>query len=266
MRTKLKLALKNVLQKGGENNQQVFKDKVSFIKSIPKNGSVLEIGPFYNPICRGENIKYFDILSQAELIQRAEDIIENQDLSNIPNIDFVSPTGDLSIINEKFDVIVSSHVIEHQLDLIKHLNMVNSLLNEGGSYYLIVPDKRYCFDHFINESTIADVINGNFEKKEKHSIKSVIENKALTTHNSAVRHWEGDHGDISNNIDKIKKAIADFKTGKYIDVHAWYFTPDSFKNIVKKLDDLNLIDFSITKLYPTRKETFEFYTVLQKKA
>jgi len=237
-----------------------------FINSIPKSGEVLELGPFYNPICKGSQVKYFDILSQEDLKERAkaENITNSDRINKIPFIDYVSPTGDLRIINAKFDAVVSSHVIEHQLDFINHLQTVSNLLKDTGKYFLIIPDKRYCFDHFNNESTIAGIINNHVEKREKHSLKSVIEHRAFTTHNNAGRHWAGDHGTIEGNNQKVKDAITEYNTGAYIDVHAWYFTPDSFSHIIKSLHELGYIDLKIRELYPTPYGSLEFYVVLER--
>lgn len=235
-----------------------------FISKIGGDETVLEIGPFFRPLSKGDNVRYFDILSKDELIDRAIQIKQEGQVDNIPHIDFVSKIGDLSVVDGKFDAIISCHVIEHQLNLINHLILVSNLLNEGGKYYLVIPDKRYCFDHFNNESTIADIINGAYVEKEKHSIKSVIEHRALTTHNDARRHWNGDHGDITNNVGRVRNAIAEFKTGDYIDVHAWYLTPNSFEIIINTLKELNLIDLTMGELYPTMNGTFEFYVTLNK--
>ncbi len=96
-----------------------------FVKTLPTNISILEIGPFYSPICIGNKVKYFDILNKESLIKRARRIDEKISIEKIPYIDYVSPTGDLSIINETFDAIVSSHAVEHQLDLIDHLQTIS---------------------------------------------------------------------------------------------------------------------------------------------
>jgi len=253
--------------KSALNNEKqvpVHHSREEFVARIGQNKSILEIGPFFNPICKGNNVKYFDILNQEELIERAIQIDQKEHSSNVPFIEFVSKTGDISTINEKFDAIVSSHVIEHQLDVIEHLKMISNLLNENGKYYLFVPDKRYCFDHFNNESTIADVIQGAHDKKEKHTLKSVIEHRALTTHNDAGRHWAGDHGDISNNTERVKASIAEFETGVYIDVHAWYFTDYSFQNIINTLEGLGMIDLHLEEMYPTNPGHLEFFAVLKK--
>ena len=70
---------------------------------------------------------------------------------------------------------LSCHSIEHQLNFIQHLQDVSELLNDNGYYVIILPDKRYCFDHFIKESTIADIICQYTDKPKLHSIKSIIE-------------------------------------------------------------------------------------------
>lgn len=239
--------------------------RAHFISAITSEKSVLEIGPFCNPVCVGNNVKYFDILNQAELVERALEIGYKITPDQVPYIDYVSKTGDLSIINEKFDVVISCHAVEHQLDLIAHLQSVSNMLVEGGSYYLIIPDKRYCFDHYIAESTIAEVIHSFFEKKQAHSLKSVIEHRALTTHNYSMKHWNNDHGQRATMKNKIEAAIKEFgdAAGKNIDVHAWYFTPNSFVDIINLLHSLKYINLSVKKIIPTRYGNLEFYVVLE---
>lgn len=241
--------------------------RLDFINSIPSNYSILEIGPFFKPVCRGEKVKYFDILNQEELKKRAVGIGTQELIDNTPFINFVSPTGNLRIIEETFDAVISSHAIEHQLDLIDHLKSVENLLNEGGAYYLLVPDKRYCFDHYIAQSTIADVIQAHYEKRNAHSLKSVIEHRALTTHDSPFRHWRNDHGSIQNLEERILKAIKEFEEakGKNIDVHAWYFTPNSFVEIIEVLNNLKYINLSVQEIIPTKYGSVEFFAVLKKK-
>ena len=68
------------------------------------------------------------------------------------------------------------------------------------------------------------------ERRHVHALRSLIEHRALTTHNDGLRHWRGDHGTPSENVgSRFRKAVQEFEGAglKYIDVHAWYFTPDS---------------------------------------
>ena len=100
------------------------------IQSNPKD-SILEIGPLNKPLITAKNCKYFDLCGTDELRKKA--VGANLDPNTVPNIDFYEKTGDLSVIKEKFDSVFSAHCIEHQPDLIKHLNQVSKLCKATGS-------------------------------------------------------------------------------------------------------------------------------------
>jgi hypothetical protein len=238
------------------------------VSCVPDNIKCLEIGPFNCPVLVGKNIKYFEVLDKEQLISRA--ISLNRNPISIPNIDFVDKDGNLKTITEKFDAVLSCHSIEHQIDLIKHLQDVSDLLNDNGVYIVILPDKRFCFDHFIKETTIADVIytHNNNTNNNNHTLKSVIEHRVLTCHNNPIRHWNEDHGVLDVTSDKILSAIEEYNTAlknnNYIDVHSLQFTPTSFSNIISLLYDLKYTDLKIKRLYPTIRNGIEFFAVLEK--
>jgi SAM-dependent methyltransferase len=237
-----------------------------FVQLIPPGRSILEIGPFNNPNVIGEKVKYLDVLPQDQLIERARNI--GEDFARVPKIDYVHPFGDLSIVNgQKFDVVISSHSIEHQPDLVRHLQQVEHLLNDDGMYFVIAPDKRYCFDYFIDESSIADIIDAHVSGRMVHTLASIIRHWALTTHNDIVQHWFGDHGAVTDDLSRIEKAIHDFKSypGSYIDVHAWQFTPLSFRKILTDLYGLHYTKLSPIRVYNTPHGWNEFYAILRKR-
>lgn len=235
----------------------------NLIALIADGRSVLEIGPFCQPLLRGANIAYLDVLDAAQLRARAIEI--GVDPAGCPaHIDYV---GGLEQVRRRFDAVVSSHAIEHQPDLIHHLQQIERILQPDGLFCLIVPDKRYCFDHYIAESTIADVIEAHREQRRRHGLASVIEHVALTTHNDSHRHWAGDHGPAfqADRVARVEKAIADhdFNPGRYIDVHAWYFTPDSFRTTIETLSGLGLIGLELAGVYDTARGRNEFCAVLR---
>ena len=235
----------------------------TFVEHIVFLESILEIGPFNAPIARGSNVRYLDVLDAEQLRQRAEAC--GLDPSGCPEV--VDYVGDISDIQETFQGVLSSHCIEHQPDLIHHLNGVARLLPIGGFYFLYVPDKRYCFDHFLPKSTIAEVIQAHDERRTTHLLRSVIEHFALVTHNDAGRHWAGDHGgdDVGSVIPKIEWAIEHHRTSKeYIDVHAWYFTPDSFWEIMSVLHQSGMSSLSPVAVYPTLRDELEFFAILRR--
>ena len=238
------------------------------IEMLGESASVLEIGPFLNPVMRGRRVRYFDVLDTAGLKARAA--IQNYRYSDAPEIDYVSPAGDLSIIKDRFASLLSAHCIEHQPDIVRHLRQAGGLLQPGGRYYLIVPDKRYCFDHFIAESTVAGMIDAYSEERRIHRLASVIEHRALTTHNDPARHWNGDHTDtgyIDSIPQRTRAAMAEYAAagGAYVDVHAWQFTPASFRHTMTTLSRLGLSPFDVTAVHGTPRPRNEFTAILARK-
>ena len=255
----------------GKNEGRVcskISNRSTLIEYIDTNKlECLEIGPFECPNLKGENVKYFDVLDQDSMQKRA---IKLNRMGKVPYIDYVDSIGNLKVIDKKFDLVLSCHSIEHQLNFIQHLVDVSQLLNENGYYVVILPDKRYCFDHFINESTIADIICQHTTKPMLHSVKSVIEHRSLICHNFCIRHWNNDHGEQNyvyddNSIEYAVKEYQDsISKNEYLDVHSLQFTPDSFKNIITILKNLNYIDLVIDNVYSTIKNDLEFFVILKK--
>jgi SAM-dependent methyltransferase len=243
-----------------------LRDRNDFVALVPKSATALEIGPFTNPLRRSPNTSYFDILSQEALVARATSV--GLDPSGIPHIDYSSSTGDLSVVDRRFDVVISSHCLEHQPDLVGHLQKVAKLLLPRGAFFLLVPDKRYCFDHFIPLTNIAEIAISHYERRRIHTLRSVIEHRALTTHNDSLRHWQGDHGIIFENFEqRLQGALREFKDakGKYIDVHAWYFNPENAAAILSTLESMGLSQLTVQRVYPTRYGANEFWMILARR-
>lgn len=244
-----------------------IKTRQDFISLIPTAASVLEIGPYFSPLMRGGNVRYFDVLNREQMKSRA--VSQGVADANPPEIDYVSPNGDMSIIKDKFDFAISSYCIEHQTDLIKHLNDVKKVLSPEGCYFILAPDKRYCHDHFMAESTIAGVIDAHHSKRSTHPLRAVIEHVGLSAHNDQFRHWRGDHGVLQENyVERTKQAISIFEraNGTYVDVHSWYFTPSSMRTIISALNALDYCDLKLIRCYETRKFHNDFWVILQRDA
>jgi SAM-dependent methyltransferase len=253
------------LKEGRPGSEAAMRD--GLLKLVPPSGLVLEIGPWFTPTVRGPRVRYFDVFDTDELRRRAKDSGGNPD--DCPEVHYVSPLADLSVIPDMFSAGISSHVIEHQPDLVRHLNKVADLLEPGGLYFLMIPDKRYCFDHFLPVSTIADVLDAHIRKRMLHDPKSILEYRLLRTHNEPMRHWKGDHGFrlIDENPNIIQEAIIEASRydQEYIDCHAWRFTPDTFRSIITTLSNLKLTPMEPLRVYNSVRGTSEFTAILQKR-
>jgi hypothetical protein len=240
---------------------------LSLIMEQESQSSILEIGPLNRPLVNTPLTKYFDLFPTEELRKKAAS--EGLDPKSVPVISFSDPQGYLGVVTEKFSNIVSAHCIEHQPDLIEHFAQCSKLLNgPNARYWLVVPDKRYCFDALLPESSILDVVKAHEDKLTTPNIWKVIEHRALTTHNDPVLHWHNNHGvqnlDIKARFDAAKLEFENAK-GKYIDVHCWQFTPNSLSILIDALFKLGLIDFEIEDIWETRENDLEFFAVLRKR-
>lgn len=243
----------------------------TFLSLIPDKTKILEIGPFANPCFRAgtRKIRYLDVASTEDLRRQAQEWAFDD--SRVPFIDYVwrgEPYHDL--IGTEFDVIVSSHCIEHQPCFLTHLENIRSVLRPHGRVFLIVPDKRFCFDHFRPESTIADVLEAFIEKRRHHTLRSVLQHRLLLTHNEAEAHWRGEHGEdplFASLSSGIGRRVLEFVRAPptdqiHPDIHAWQFTPTSFRRLFTELADMALSPLGIERLYSTCRPSNEFYAVL----
>jgi hypothetical protein len=140
--------------------------------------------------------------------------------------------------------------------------------NLGSKYWLIIPDKQYCFDHYLSESKVTEMIRAHQEQRVKPTELNISEHFSLKTHNDAGRHWRGDHGVYGEHVkSKWAASLEEIRSadGGYIDVHCWQFTPKGFFESINLLFELGHIDFICTSYQETEIGDLEFYAVLEKK-
>jgi len=218
----------------------------NFVKGL-RGLKALEIGPFVNPALTHLGVKYLYVLNSEQLRQRA--IEHGLSTKNLPVIDFVSADGSLEVVDESFELVFSSHNLEHQPDLIHHLNQVSSKLLDGGCFAMLVPNARYCFDADLPLTKISDIFNAHLDRRARHTLGSIIEHRALTTHNDPALHWRGSQtAPTYQRLDpnRIQAAITEYEgaDGAYVDVHSWQFEPHTLSDILRTLIQLGVIQFS----------------------
>jgi hypothetical protein len=248
--------------------------RAAFLGLVPSDRALLEIGPFCTPAFRApaHRVSYLDAFSTDELRELARGMAW-ADPARVPEIDFVwKGESYRELIGREFDTVFSSHNIEHQPCLVMHLTEVASVMRRGGHFMLAIPDKRYCFDHFLPEASIADVLDAFLSERRHHAAKSLVQGRMMHTHNEARRHWQGDHGDdpARRAVDdglaaSVRQVIAEYRarTG-YLDAHAWQFTPMSFRHLMQVLARAGLVSLTVERVYETLNGSNEFYAVLAK--
>ena len=171
-------------------------DNKKVLRYINKNGQGLEIGPSHNPVApkkEGYKVDIIDHMNREQLITKYKDA--QVVLENIEEVDFVWQGENYSELTGKkkfYDWIIASQVIEHTPDLIGFLNDCDAILKDDGMISLVVPDKRYCFDHYRPITGLSKIIDSHYQKNKIHTPGTVAEyylnvvSKAGTIHGIQV--------------------------------------------------------------------------------
>jgi hypothetical protein len=226
--------------------------------SVNLEATILEIGGGYNPRykkAKHPNLYHLDHLSTQELRDKySRDINESHRIDNIQPVDFVCSGKPLHTVipqNLKFDVIFGSHVLEHQVDLIGHLQSLEFILNKGGRVIQIIPDLRTCFDVLRYPTVTSDALLVHMRQPTIHQGKQVFDSLSRSIDQNPGR-WINEADLASAHfLQPLIQAhqavqLAEQPDQTYTDTHAWVFTPESFQLLMIELRLLKL-----TRLVPT---------------
>lgn len=220
----------------------------------------LEIGGGYNPLTDGSNVKHLDHCDREALCRKFA--ADGVDTSRVPEIDFVwNGTSYSQLVGDhRFDWIVASHVIEHVPCIISFLQDCSAILDQGGVLALAIPDKRYCFDYYRPQSSLARVIDSKGSRRPTPGAlaEMVINASAL----GGDICWVGSRVGMPELIHSVAEAQAASLAAaeEYRDTHVWAFTPNSFRLLIHDLRALGFIEFGEVRFQPTMDG--EFYIQL----
>jgi hypothetical protein len=211
---------------------------------IDLSGIGLEIGPGYNPLLPksfGHRVETLDHAT-AEQIREKYRNDPSVDISRIEEVDFVSDGRSIAEVVSKsghYDYIVASHVIEHTTDMLGFLKDCQTLLKKTGNLVLAVPDKRRCFDLLQPLTSTGMVLQAHEERRTRHPAALLFDDIAYNVLRNGVSGWAADCDGVLSFVGDLTAARDRYEfmrsSSNYVDVHAWRFTPSSFRLIVRDL-------------------------------
>jgi predicted SAM-dependent methyltransferase len=235
---------------------------------IDASGRGLEIGPSHNPAApkaAGYNVEIVDHLDRDGLLEKYKDDV-GVSLASIEEVDHVWAGGSLcDVIGARacYDWIIASHVIEHMPDLVFFLQECQALLKPGGVLSLVVPDKRFCFDHLRRRSSTGDVIQAYIERRTRHTAGQVFDHFSGACNLGETGSWHRDSEGRLSHVHSFEFAQAmlrkNLETDDDMDVHGWIFTPSSFRLLLHDLNALQYVTLNETSFTDTRD--CEFFVV-----
>lgn len=217
----------------------------------------LEISPNWAPVVvRGEaKMVYCDRLSTEELQSREKD---NQGRigfrAEVEEMDFVWKDGTTLPSyfqdDEKFDFVVSSHVMEHVPNFLGFLAQQFRVCKDDGFVCFVVPDVRLSGEHFRPLTTPGQLIDALLVDRDKPSPGMVYE---ATYH---IFDWPGLENLKAKHVLETKRGyttaqaaeFARLAVEQYIDVHCWSFTHATFEDVFREVRDAGFLDFEIVAI------------------
>jgi len=240
------------------------------LKYIQKDVCGVEIGPSFNPFApkkEGFNVEIIDYLDRDQLIEKYK--IHNLNIDNIEEVDFVwsgETYPELTGKTNYYDWIIASHMIEHTPDLISYLKECETILKDDGVLSLVIPDKRFCFDHFRPITSISRIIDSHIQQNKIHTAGTVAEYFLNIVSKNEIIAWFSKYDGNYKFVHGLEEAVLGIKSVEeqkaYLDVHNWCFVPHSFRLIIKDLFDLGFISFKEVDFFDT--DGCEFYITLSK--
>ncbi len=230
------------------------KDRNEYIlDGLPLEMPGLEISPLYRPIAykSKHNVYYTDYVSSEE--SRIKHSHYQHD--EIVDIDFIwEPNKRLVECmpeNLRFNWAVASHVFEHVPDPIGWILEVFETLNDGSIFSLAQPSKYYCFDRIRKNTEVSDLISLWLDKQKIPSTSQLYDFLSNSTSDeySMAGDASRDHDDFKRHYTKqqaLEFVINAWENGTYFDAHCSVFTPDSLYNILNEINDIGLINATIS--------------------
>ncbi len=239
------------------------------LAGLQLDGLGLEIGGGYNPIASRDDfrVEHLDRADRAGLIEKYA--AEGIDTSRIQHVDYVwSGQAYAELVGEKrYDWIIASHVIEHVPNPIGFLNDCAAILADGGVLSLVIPDKRSCFDYYRPTTGLARFVDAFVLGDTRTTAGAVVEHLmyAATVDGAITWNEQSEHAtpQFLHTSEQARDAFDSVvRDHVYHDVHAWVFTPYSFRMIAEDLYRLGLTTLRELAWHDT--EGIEFFIQLSR--
>jgi len=242
----------------------------------PRGRRGVEIGPLANPlILRGDgDVLYADHLPTEGLRRkyRGHPGLGAEGTDAIVPVDVVLDGCTLAEAlgaRAPVDYVVASHVLEHIPDPVGWLREAAEGLREGGMVCLLVPDRRFTFDHFRRDSTPGEIVAAHLAGLRTPPAAHVYEQIARACAVEPAAIWRGETVDPAplpgggpREALRVARDVAE--TGDYVDAHCLVVTPHGFADILAEILALGLLPFEVADFVPTGRNEAEFVVLLRK--
>lgn len=233
---------------------------------------VLEIGACASPTFKTPevDIMFMDRLSTQEL-QKTVRLRNPKNAENIPKVNYVTTGKNFAKeIEQKFDLVIANHVVEHIPDLICWLRNISSILNSKGYLFLAVPHKEYTFDKERSLTALSEIIHNYEQDLEDPTRQQIFDFLYHKRPIKAVDVWNGNfEKSLSQKKSETARDTLNFvdtqlENKKHVDAHCCVYTHQSFLDICNELTRSEYIDLKIISSKNIEPPYNEFFVLFEK--
>lgn len=228
-------------------------------EGLPLGGAGIEIAPFFRPTLLKQdcNIYYTDYATAAELKKKHEHLEIAREIAELTvESDFIWRPGETLVkcipAGMRFDYAIASHVIEHVPNVIGWLVQILDVLKPGGVLSLAIPDKRATFDVYRSETHVSEMVDAWLRNQKIPSSAQIYDmlSNAVDAPSGSFPQEEGiPFASLHRNYtdqQALEFAIHAFTTGSYLDIHCSVFTPDGFRSLLLRINELGLLNIAVS--------------------
>lgn len=238
--------------------------KEILLSMLDRNGLGLEIGPSHSPVAPkrdGFRVETVDHADRAGLVEKYR--LHGVDVDAIEEVDFIwdgTSYRELTGRAKHYDWVVASHVIEHVPDLVGFVRDCDRVMRDGGVLSLAVPDKRFCFDRFRALTGVHSIVDAHLEGRRNHSPGRIADYFLNVVSLQGRIGWAPVDADgVAATGFEFVHGLQDARAGMqavvegdaYLDIHAWCFTPSSFRLLAEDLYQMGLSPLREAAFHPT---------------
>ena len=201
---------------------------------------ILEVGAYCRPTVDPSEgaVKFLDYYSTDELAAMARK--SGDDPATVVTVDYVCRSDHyIDVVDETFDAVIANHVFEHVDHAIGWLEMVRTLIRDGGILFLVLPDKKKSFDKFRTDTPVSHLL---FEHlTPEHDVSSVHSLESWLYYDKTYI-GEANEPEARLDVELLKRAITPSHPG----VHRHVFQAETFAGrLMKPLLHTGLVDFDL---------------------
>jgi alginate O-acetyltransferase complex protein AlgJ len=176
-------------------------------------------------------------------------------------------------INDRYDLIIAAHVIEHIPDTLAWLSELADLLTPEGCVFLAIPDRRYTLDYLRRESTAIDLIRNFHVEATSPDLYTVADFFYYKRNIRGVDVWRTPDA-VADLIAEapvtLPAALAQAERAlvsgsEHANIHCTVFSHPTFAELWKGITQTGIVGLDLQETTDVQRDGNEFWTLLRKR-